>query len=101
MNVEVSESTTPTGVNGKVLRNFKANLQSKPTIVALPQPLLVRPGFFYTICITKFPDDHCFYSKEFKSVVIFESGIQITFCNDKSVKKMLVGLISVLNFNKI
>lgn len=101
VDVVITEANTSNGINAKILWSSKANLSSKHSIVLLTQPILIRPGLFYTIRIGKFPDDHCHYSKELKNATTLDSNINMYFYNDKTVKRMLVGLISVLNFNKI
>lgn len=42
----------------KVISNMTASLGSTMTKLLLPQPILIRPGFLYTICLGPFPCEH-------------------------------------------
>lgn len=103
VDVEIEESTKLLAANCKCLLKIKTQLQSKEIEVLLPHPILIRPEFFYKISIGKFPDDHCYYSKEMKTEMQLESDIRITFhgCHTARKSGKMVGVISVLNFNKI
>lgn len=48
----------------------------------LPHPILLRPGFFYTIRIGNFPDNHYYYSKKLDTSLELEleSDMFIRFC---------------------
>lgn len=48
--VKIIEARTLDAADAKVLSNGTATLGSKVTVM-LPHPILIRPGFFYTICI--------------------------------------------------
>lgn len=100
--VEIIETRTLDEADmANVLSHLIANLESQDTMVLLPQPILIRPDFFYTICIRKLPDDHCFYSKDHLDFQALESNIEITFHKSKIAQGKTGRLISTLNFNKI
>lgn len=102
VDVEILENVSWSRTNAKTLLEMKAELQAKDTIISLAYPVLIRPGFLYTIRIGKFSDNHCAYSKEMKLEVRVDSDALIKFhckrnCNDKKAH----GLISTLKFNNI
>lgn len=103
VDVEITESSVYLDVNATSVLKMKAQLQSTETNVLLPQPVLIKPGFFYKICIQPFPNDHWFDSKELKREVLLDSDIKITFhrCRFTAKDKKVIGLISVLFFNRI
>lgn len=91
------------GANSKNLLKMKTQLRSKDTSVLLQHPVLVRPGYFYTISIEPFPDDHIFYSVELKTEEQLEPDITIKFpkFSISQMNKKVFGLISALDFNRI
>lgn len=101
VNVEIYEARTLEDSNGKVVTKLKANLQSDYTTVSLPQPIVIRPGFFYTICIKGFPKRHWFNSFEQHSSVSLQTGTKVEFHSEKIVDGKIVGLIWLLSFNEI
>lgn len=102
VDVEITEANDLVGTNTQTLVKIRSRLQSKDTIVSLPHPILIRPGFFYTVSIGQFPDDHCYFSYELKAEVELESGTKVKFheCSF-GIQNSVVDLISVLNFNDI
>lgn len=101
VDVEVTEARSLGGANSKVLLKMTANLGIESTITSLPQPILIRPDLFYTICIKRFPEDFRFGSLELNSSMTLESDIEIRFHHDKVSNERVVGLIYELYFNKI
>lgn len=97
--VKITEACTLDGANVKVL--FTANLKFSK-FVSLPLPILIRPGYFYTISISGFPDGH--YFKAYRQLTS-ELDLEIEFYNDKVVTHdgvdKNVGLIYELTFNEI
>lgn len=86
----------------RVLLGMPAYLQSKGTVL-LRHPVLIRPGFFYTISIEKCTIAQVFYSNELKTEMTLESDISIEFHNYSSCKQTgkVIGLISSMDFNRI
>lgn len=103
VDVEITEAIDVKGTNTKTLLKMRTELKSEETNVSLQYPALIRPGFFYSICIGNFPDEHSYYSKEMKTETQLESDINIKFHNNavSAHDKKVIGLISILNFNKI
>lgn len=101
VDVEITESTDLDDANAKCILKMKAELQSDETNVALPYPALIRPGYFYTICIGKFPDDHVYYYTELQTEVCLKSDITIKYHNEIVHNKKAVSLITGLFFNRI
>lgn len=77
------------------------NLGSHLSTVSFRQPILIRPDFFYTICIKGFPGNHHFKSNEQHNAVTHHSGIKVKFHNDKLVDGKIVSVIWELHFNDI
>lgn len=105
VDVEIYEAVELVDPSPKILLKWKEHLQFTDTHVLLPHPILIRHGFYYTICVEKFPDDHCCYSEELKTEVRPNSDIKIEFHlddigsdddNEKSIDP-----IPILNFNRI
>lgn len=92
--VKITEACTLDGANVKVLSKFTANLKFSK-FVSLPLPILIRPGYFYSISINGFPDGH--YFKAYRQLTS-EPDLEIEFHDgvDKNV-----GLIYELTFNEI
>lgn len=103
VDVEITEAIDVKGTNTKTLLKMRTELKSEETNVSLQYPALIRPGFFYSICIGNFPDEHSYYSKEMKTETQLESDINIKFHSNavSAHDKKVIGLISILNFNKI
>lgn len=105
VDVEISELNDLNAVSsGKILCNWKAELQSTDTIVSLPQPILIRPEYFYRISIGHFPDEHVFYSKGLKQRVQLDTGVNVKLQTPNTASNendIVVGLISTLNFNRL
>lgn len=106
VDVEVVETTDLLNANAKCLSKFRAQLQSNGTEVLLPHPVLIRPGFFYNICIGKIPGGHYLYSKGIKMNVWLEPDIKIEI--RPSILHAIganfaiaLDVISALKFNKI
>lgn len=89
--------------NSRSLCKMEAKLKSADTKVTLPHPILVRPGFFYKICVSKFPDGLAALCKVLEQETQLESNINIMFHNCYKTPKggKIIGLISALEFNKI
>lgn len=96
VDVEVSEASDSSGNESKVLSTTNVKLESNGTDVLLPHPILVRPGFFYTIRMGPFPQQHIYHCKSLKRVVEPEADTNIEFCN-----YYMYTLVSMLKFNKI
>lgn len=103
VDVEIFEARDFTQPTVKGLCKWDNELKSNGTKVSLPQPILVRPGFFYKICISKFSDGLRAYCNVLRGVMQLESNITIGFHNCFRTPKhdKIIGLISSLEFNKI
>lgn len=103
VDVDITEANDLNGANTKSLLKMKTQLQSMETNVVLTHPVLIRPGFFYTICIEPFPQDYGFYSNELKKDVQLDVDTKIEFHKGfvATKDKKLIGLISALFFNRI
>lgn len=101
VNVQIIKASTEDGANAEDLSIVTANLTSKGTSILLPQPILIRPNFFYTICAKKFPKGHFFKSFDLESSVVVDSDGKIEFHNDKTVDGKIHGMIYKLAFNEI
>lgn len=90
-------------INGIILTKMTAKLQAEQTTVSLPQPILIRPGFFYLIEIGPFPKAHYFQSSELKKQVDLDCGNAVMFhkCAKTGADKRVVGFIPRLEFNEI
>lgn len=64
-------------IRGRLLLEMKAVLQSGKTSVSLPQPILVRPGFFHSIQMSPFPQSHYSELGDIKKEFKLESDIII------------------------
>lgn len=102
VNVKITEIRLCSGSKAKVLLEMSATLKSKGTI-ELRRPILIRPGFFYTISVEKGSIAQVFYSNELKTNMVLETDISIEFHNYSSCKETekIIGLISALDFNRI
>lgn len=103
--VEINEASGLKGDNAKILLKMKTELKSEETNISLLHPVLIRPGFFYSICVGNFPDEHGYCTEEMKTETRIESDINIKFHNNavcaQDEKIIAIGLISILYFNKI
>lgn len=99
--VEASELNEPK--NLRSLCKLEAKLKSADTKVLLPYPVLIRPGYFYKICVSKFPDGFVACCKVLEQEIQLESEIKIEFFNCYKTPKggKIIGLISALEFNHI
>lgn len=89
------------GANGKVLLNMTANVGLSWIDILFTQPILVRPAFFYTICIKGFPQGHYFTSEAQQSSVALRNGIKVEFHKDKIVNGKIVNALFRLDFVEI
>lgn len=98
LEAELIEASNLEGDNAKVLLKMNTRFGSSNEMVMLKQPVLIRPGFYYTICVGPFPKQHLVCSKTLKDKVRLESGIVVEFH-----KNMLTAgeFISTLYFNQI
>lgn len=102
VDVTIMEQLLTDDTNTKVLlSNMK--IRSTQTNILLPQPILIRPGFLYSIHIGPFSRRHIFPGRMVKCEIQLESGAIIKFHNehvngDADAKG---GLIFELEFNKI
>lgn len=101
VDVTISEARSLDGPNVKILSNITANLESHLSTVSLRQQILIRPHFFYTICIKGFPGNHHFKSYEQHNSVTHPAEINFKFHNDKIVDGKVVSVIYGLHFNEI
>lgn len=107
VDVEISE-TNDDIKHLRSLCKIEAKLKSADTKVILPHPLLIRPGYLYKICVSKFPDGFVACCKVLQqNCIVFEqeqqSDISIEFYNCYKTPKggKIIGLISALEFNRI
>lgn len=93
----ITEEATADDEDAEVLLKMKANLGSNNNSVSLPRPLLIRLGFFYTICMKKFPSGHFFHYRKLEDNVQINSNTIINFNN----KGYSTNFFPALNFNNI
>lgn len=105
VNVKITEGhkaeNIETNADTNILMTMKAELGSKNACVSLAQPILINPGFFYSICINKFPDEHFVHCRELKRKVELDSNITVEFYNSLINDGKTFQAISALKFNKI
>lgn len=88
--------------NTAVLLSMRTNMGSKNTsYISLPQPVLMKPGFFYSIHIESFPDTLLVKCQSSKNMVQLDPNIVIKFHNSKAINRTVDSLISELYFNAI
>lgn len=99
--VEFSSLNEPN--NLRSLCKMEAKLKSADTKVTLSHPILVRPGFFYKICVSKFPDGFVALCKVLQQETQLGSNITVMFQNCYKTPKggKIIGLIPALEFNKL
>lgn len=85
----------------KILMTMKAELNTKNPSASLPQPILIKPGFFYEIFMQKFPDEHFVNCRELAETIELDSNITIEFHNSLMNDGKFFQTISVLKFNRI
>lgn len=100
--VRVNETQICAGSRIKDLLEMATMLQSNGTI-SLLHPVLIRPGFLYTISIEKFASAQVYYSNELKTKTILETEFCIEFHNYSTCQETgkAIGLISALDFNRL
>lgn len=89
-----------------VVSTMTATLGSTQNHVLLPHPILIRPGFLYSICFGPFPCEHQYRTQSLKKKIQFAPDGIITF-RDKRLEDdddcdgedVTFGLISEFNFN--
>lgn len=110
VDAKITEISGSNGEDMKVLSNMKASLGSTMTNVLLPQPILLRPGFSYTICLGPFPCEHQYRTHLLKRKMRLSADAIIEIRdNDDGDDDVdnddddddTFGLISELNFNLI
>lgn len=113
--VKITEASATVSNNSEVISSMTAILGSTATAVRLPQPILIRPGFVYTICFGPFPCEHQYRSQMLKKKWTGSSGIVIEVHDDyrdedddeyddeydSLFEDYAPGLISEFNFNFI
>lgn len=100
LEAEFIEARDLNGDEAKVLLKMNARFGMDDGMVSLTHPILIRPGFFYTIRIGPFPKQHLVCSKMLKSKVRMQPAIVVEF--HKNVPNADVEeLISTLHFNRI
>lgn len=89
--------------NAKTLVEMKDAILQSMGMIVLQHPILIRPGFFYTISIEKCSNAQVFYSNELHTKMLLDSDVSIEFHNYSTCKESgkTVGLISALYFNRI
>lgn len=101
VNVKIVEVRENTDDDVKILSIQKSSLSSRSKTISLLKLVLVRPGFQYKILVRQFPENHCYYAREFSSKATVEGNVTVRFHNDQSVQSKTYGLISALEFNRI
>lgn len=102
VNVKIIEVQLCDGSRTRDLVEMTGILQSKGTVL-LAHPVLIRPGFLYTISIERCANAQVFYSNELKTKIILENEFSIEFHNYSSCRETekVIGLISSLDFNRL
>lgn len=100
--VKINEVQLYAGARAKDLLEMTTLLQSNGTI-SLIYPVLIRPGFLYTISIEKCASAQVFYSNELETKIILETEFSIEFHNYSTCQETgkTIGLISALDFNRL
>ncbi|XP_031638510.1 BTB/POZ domain-containing protein 3-like [Contarinia nasturtii] len=101
--ITITENSHSCG-SSRILSQLKANLGSKnKTVVTLTEPVLIRPGFKYTIELKQSVEGHCLKGLYMEEIVNMDFDITINFhsCNISKDTKNIVSPISVLKFNRI
>lgn len=104
VDVEIIETTDLNETeNMRSLCKMEAKLKSADTKVILPHPVLIRPGFYYKICVSKFPDGFVGCCRCVEVISQLDSDISIEFTNCYKMPKggKIIGLVSALEFNRI
>lgn len=70
VDVEIFEALNFTSAIDKNLMKCRAKLHSKETDIVLPRPILIRPGYAYSISIGELPDCHAFESDSLSDTTI-------------------------------
>lgn len=101
--IEVTKKLT-SSANGstRILSNFKINSPSrKETLITLPAPIPVRPGFYYEIRL-KPPrcSNHIYRCGNLMAEIKMENDLSIKFHGDLEVNGRLVNIITALGFIK-
>lgn len=87
--------------NTEVLSNIQARLFSDQTHISLPRPILIRPGFLYTIRIGPFTHAHYILGQTMKSKIQLDSGVMINFHNNYAGDNVICSLIRALEVNTL
>lgn len=77
--VTITETPGSDSKTEKVLCHMDAVLKFDETHIALPQPILIRPGFLYSICFGAFANGYAFRAKLFKQKLRLEPDIIVKF----------------------
>lgn len=101
VDVEISEALNATSAIDNSLAKVRAKLHSMETVIMLPHPILVRPGYDYIISIGGLPDGHVFESDSLKSSVTLPSNVEVNVQHPKESFGSGVGLIQALAVNQI
>lgn len=112
VDVKIIETHTSDSEYKKTLLNMKVNLKSTMTAVSLTQAILIRPGFFYSICLGPFPGDHQYCAQVTKGKIKLDRDTIVEIREDNYIEEeegeddddndlASFGLIPELNFNKI
>lgn len=83
---------------------MKTTLQSNSeTVISLPRPLLIRPGFQYEIRLAQSAENIAFCCRKLTTEVQVESDITLQFWNDVTTKigKIIRAPITKFEFNRI
>lgn len=105
--VKITEIHLSGGANAKIRLEMKSNLRlhSKGSVIQLNRPILIRPGYFYTISIKKNSSNFdVFYSKELKDKMpLCGLSTIVSFHNYSTCKETgkVIGLISEMGFNRV
>lgn len=99
--VQITEAQSVDGADSKLCRSMPAVLKKINPTISLPEPILIRPDFFYTISISRIPEYQQFLSRDMLNLVTVEPDITIEFHNDATCNGHHVGLIANLHFNKL
>lgn len=89
-------------LNARSILKMKVELKSEGTTVSFLSPVLIKPGFRYTISMEHFPDNYCYDTPVLKCEVKPKSDLTVQFHDfNAHENEKYIGLISALKFTEI
>lgn len=101
VHVKISESRQRVDAMSKVLLKMRVSLYFDASTVHLSYPILIKPGFFYTISIGEFLESDCYHADNLKRKVKVDSDVIIKFHNIFPEPEGIYRFISSINFDRI